>query len=93
MEENERRIYSFNKAVFILCNVPNVNYEMKIDKDTLESYCVFENSLGVAMAIREFNNTNCVCKLHGFLNIYKKIRKESIELKNRYLKQKEKAIT
>ncbi|AKA70156.1 hypothetical protein [Clostridium scatologenes] len=81
--KNEERIYSFNKAVFVIA-MTNTPYEMGVDEFNGDTYFTFPNSLEVRKALRVFSKSECVCyDFHKFLGLFKDIRKESIKLKEK----------
>lgn len=86
MEEEPRRIYSFNKACYIINCIPDVSYRMELDLDNLCTYFIFEDSERVERAIRNFGKDDCICfNFHKYLDIYGILKKKSIDLKNQYL--------
>lgn len=79
----EERIYSFNKAVFVIA-MTNTSYKMNIDEFNGDTYFTFPNNLEVRKALKVFSKSDCVCyDFHKFLALYKDIRKESIKLKEK----------
>ncbi|MBC2579974.1 DUF5659 domain-containing protein [Clostridium sp. DJ247] len=83
----EKLIYSFNKACYIVATT-NCNYDMKIDKETTNTYFVFPQNEEIHRAIREFSNENmCICNGHKFLETYKRLKRESIQLKDKFLNE------
>lgn len=84
--DEERRIYSFNLSSFILANI-DTEYEIVLDEE-LKSYFVFPMNPKIWRLIYIFKNEKVYLNdLHKFLGIYKKLKKESIALKDRYLKE------
>ena len=86
MEEEPRRIYSFNKACYILNSVPDTKYKMEFDAESNNTYFVFENSLKVAKAIRNFGQDDLIIfNAHRFFDLFGELKKRSIEMKDQYL--------
>lgn len=84
--KEERRIYSFNKISYILLSVPDAKYKMEFDTESNNTYFVFEDSKKVAKAIRNFSQDRCICyNLHRYLDIFSKLKKKSIKMKNAYI--------
>lgn len=87
-DNNEKKIFSFNKAAYIISNT-DCGYNMGIDPENLNTYFIFEDNKEISKAIYNFNRADCICfNFRKFLNTYSTIREESKKLKAEYLKGK-----
>ncbi|AKA71955.1 hypothetical protein [Clostridium scatologenes] len=86
MGEEPRRIYSFNKACYIINSVPDAKYKMEFDAESNNTYFVFEDSERIARAIRNFGKDDLIIfNAHRFFDLFGELKKRSIELKDKYL--------
>jgi hypothetical protein len=81
----EKRIYSFNKIVYVIA-ATDCDYELRLD-NKLCTYAIFPETLEVAKAIRNFGQEDLIIfNAHKFFDLYREIRKQSIALKDKLLK-------